>query len=185
MRLLHLLPIFFISLSAFAQNTSLTPSQTTDTLKKKPVSAWKRTNMVGFDLNEIAFFNWSPGGVSSVSGLLRGKFTRIKRTANTKFSNELLAKYGINKQENTESRKTDDEVKFTSTYGYKADSTSNWYHSAKFNYNTQFTNGYKYPNKDVAVSKSLAPAYTFFGIGAEYSVPEDKINVYLSPSISS
>lgn len=181
MRLLHLLLIFFISLSAFAQNTSLTPSQTTDTLKKKPVSAWKRTNMVGFDLNEIAFFNWSPGGVSSVSGLLRGKFTRIKRTANTKFSNELLAKYGINKQENTESRKTDDEVKFTSTYGYKADSTSNWYHSAKFNYNTQFTNGYKYPNKDVAVSKSLAPAYTFFGIGAEYSVPEDKINVYLSP----
>lgn len=181
MRIYFVLLTLFFSLPTFAQTTTILTSNPKDTLVKKPVSAWKRTNVVGFDLNEIAFINWSPGGVSSISAIGRGKFTRIKRTSNTKFSNELLVKYGLNKQEKTELRKTDDELKFTSTYGYKADSVSNWYHSAKFNFNTQLTNGYAYPNKDLAVSKALAPAYTFFGVGAEYSVPEDKINVYLSP----
>lgn len=177
---LYLITFVLFSISVSAQtNTILT--QPTDTIKKKVPSAWIRTNVVGFDLNEIAFINWSPGGVSSISALAKGRFTRQKRTSNTKFSNELLVRYGLNKQESTELRKTDDELKFTSTYGYKADSLSNWYHSAKLNFNTQFTNGYAYPNKDVAVSKSLAPAYTFFGVGAEYSNPEDRINLYFSP----
>ena len=181
MRLFIIAFTFIFSVPIFAQTTATTTQKPLDTIKNKAASNWVRKNAVGFDLSEIAFINWNPGGVSSISVLANGKFTRIKRTANTKFSNELLARYGLNKQEKTELRKTDDEVRFMSTYGYKADSTSNWYHSAKFNFNTQFTNGYAYPNKEVAVSKSFAPAYTFFGIGAEYSAPEDKVNVYLSP----
>ncbi len=181
MRLFIIVITFIFAVPTFAQTTTIITQKPKDTIKNKPASDWVRTNEVGFDLSEIAFINWSPGGVSSISALAKGKFTRIKRTSNTKFSNELLVRYGLNKQEKTELRKTDDELKFMSTYGYKADSLSNWYHSAKFNFNTQFTNGYAYPNTEVAVSKSFAPAYTFFGIGAEYSAPEDKVNVYLSP----
>ena len=181
MRLLYLLLLSLFSLTTFAQTSAILPEKQPDTINKKTASEWKKTNVVGFDLNEIAFVNWSTGGISSISGLAKGKFTRIKRTSNTKFSNELSFRYGVNKQENIEFRKTDDAVQFMSTYGYKQDSLSNWYHSAKFSYNTQFTNGYAYPNTDLPISKSLAPAYTFFGIGAEYSAPEDKVNVYLSP----
>ena len=64
---------------------------------------------------------------------------------------------------------------------YRQDTISNWYHSAKLNFNTQFTNGYSYPNTDKAISKPFAPAYIFLGIGAEYSNKEKKINVYISP----
>ncbi len=181
MRLFSIILLSLFSITTFGQSTTIIPEKQPDTLAKKAIPQWKRTNVVGFDLNEIAFINWSSGGVNSISGIAKGKFTRIKRTSNTKFSNELLFRYGVNKQEETEFRKTDDAVQFMSTYGYKRDSVSNWYHSAKFNYNTQFTNGYAYPNTDLPISKSLAPAYTFFGVGAEYSAPEDKINVYLSP----
>lgn len=137
--------------------------------------------MVGFDLSEIAFMNWNAGGVSSISGLLKGAFTRRYVREKYKWGNELLVRYGVNKQDGIELRKTDDAFQFTSTFGYRKDTITNWYHSAKFNFNTQFTNGYSYPNTDIAVSKPFAPAYTFLGAGAEYSNKPEKINIYLSP----
>ncbi len=137
--------------------------------------------MVGFDLSEIAFMNWNAGGVSSISGLLKGAFTRRYVREKYKWGNELLVRYGVNKQDGIELRKTDDAFQFTSTFGYRKDTITNWYHSAKFNFNTQFTNGYSYPNTTTAVSKPFAPAYTFLGAGAEYSNKPQKVNIYLSP----
>jgi len=136
---------------------------------------------VGFDLSEIAFMNWNAGGVSSVSGLVRGLFTRRYVRQKYRWGNELIVRYGVNKQDGVEWRKTDDAFQFTSTFGYRKDTISNWYHSAKFNFNTQFTNGYAYPNTTIAVSKPFAPAYTFLGAGAEYSNKSEKLNIYLSP----
>lgn len=155
-----------------------------DTLKTtKPVvvSHWEKKNTVGFDLNEIAFVNWSAGGTSSVSGLLKGNFTRRYTNDNIKWGNELIVRYGVNKQDGIEFRKTDDAFQFSSTFGYRKDTLSNWYHSAKLNFNTQFTSGYNYPNTSEAVSGPFAPAYTFLGVGAEYANKEKKINVYISP----
>lgn len=155
-----------------------------DTLKKTApvaVSHWEKKNIVGFDLNEIAFVNWSAGGISSVSGLLKGSFIRRYTTDNVKWGNELIVRYGVNKQDGIEFRKTDDAFQFTSTFGYRKDTLSNWYHSAKFNFNTQFTSGYSYPNIEESVSGPFAPAYTFLGVGAEYANKEKRINVYISP----
>ncbi len=95
--------------------------------------------------------------------------------------NELILRYGVNKQDGVELRKTDDAFQLNSTFGYRKDTVSNWYHSAKFNFNTQFTNGYSYPNTDKAISKPFAPAYLFLGIGAEYVNKVKKYSLYLSP----
>lgn len=168
--------VLLLSSTAFAQNI--------DSLfvTIKPIeSHWKQKNLVGVDLNDIVFVNWNAGGVSSVSGLVKGNFTRTFSEANQKWHNELIVRYGLNKQDGIEVRKTDDVFQFNSTYGYRKDSLSNWYHSAKFNFNTQFTNGYNYPNTNIAISKPFAPAYTFLGIGAEYMRKEKKFNLYLSP----
>lgn len=166
-------------------------SQTKDTIVtieqqvvvKIPVvtSPWQAKNTIGFDLSEIAFVNWNAGGVNSVSGLFKGNFSRIYSEKNLKWGNELIVRYGVNKQDGVELRKTDDVFQFTSTAGYRKDTLSNWYHSAKFSFNTQFTSGYNYPNTDLAISKPFAPAYTFLGIGAEYSNKERNENVYISP----
>jgi hypothetical protein len=146
-----------------------------------PVSPWKNKNTIGFDLNEIAFVNWSAGGTSSISGLFKGNFTRVYTTQKSKWVNELIVKYGINKQDGQTIRKSDDEFRINSTFGYRNNESSNWYHSAKFNFNTQFSNGYKYPNTDYAISKPFAPAYTFLGAGADYFDKAKKFDVYISP----
>ena len=146
-----------------------------------PVSAWQSKNTVGFDLSEIAFVNWNAGGVSSISGLLKGNFTRTYTSENSKWVNELIVRYGINKQDGLTIRKSDDELRFNSTFGYKKDPLSNWYYTCKINFNTQFSNGYKYPDNATPISKPFAPAYTFLGAGADYFDKENQFDVYISP----
>jgi outer membrane protease len=125
--------------------------------------------------------NWNAGGNNSISGLIKGQFIRTYTKENIHWKNELIMRYGINKQESQEVRKTDDQFAFNSTFGYKRDTISNWYYAGKFNFNTQFANGYAYPNVDLAISRPFAPAYAFLGIGAEYSRKDLNLNFYLSP----
>jgi hypothetical protein len=193
---------FFISISGFSQDTiqptlalefaPITKLKTTPTIvnviAKTPTripkiifSHWANKNTIGFDLNEIAFVNWNAGGVSSISGLLKGNFTRIRSQINSEWVNELIVRYGINKQDGLNIIKSDDEFRFNSTYGYRKDTLSNWYFSAKFNFKTQFTNGYKYPDTETPISKQFAPAYTFLGVGADYFNKEKQFDVYISP----
>jgi len=156
-------------------------SQVIRTEKNDTITNWKRTNTVGFDLKEIAFINWSAGGNNAISGLLKGNFIRQYKEGNMKWLNELIVRYGLNKVAGTEMRKTDDVLQFNSTLSYRNDSISSWSHSAKFNFGTQFTNGYAYPNTDLSISKPFAPAYTFLGAGAEYDNKKEKLNLYMSP----
>ncbi|RZJ66576.1 MAG: DUF3078 domain-containing protein [Flavobacterium sp.] len=165
--------LLFIGACAYSQDIKPIEIDTT--------SHWERKNTLGFDLSEIAFVNWSAGGVSSVTGLAKAIFVRKYDNKNIKWGNELIMRYGLNKQDGVEWRKTDDAFLFTSTFGYRKDTLSFWYYSAKLTFNTQFTSGYAYPNTSQAISKPFAPAYTFLGVGAEYSNKEKKVNVYLSP----
>lgn len=144
-------------------------------------SYWKKKNSIGFDLSQIAFVNWNAGGTSSVAGLFKGNFIRTRSDINSEWVNELSFRYGLNKQDDVEMRKSDDEFRFNSTYGYRKDTISNWYFSSKFNFKTQFTNGYKYPDTENPISKPFAPAYTFLGVGANYFLKKKNFDVYISP----
>lgn len=145
------------------------------------ISYWSKENKVGLDVSQISFVNWNAGGNNSISGLLKGEFIRTYTKDNIRWKNELIMRYGINKQERQEVRKTDDQFVFNSTFGYKKDTTSAWFYAGKFNFRTQFANGYNYPNTNLAISRPFAPAYSFLGIGAEYSRKDINFNLYLSP----
>ena len=165
--------LFFVYQSNFGQ---LINTELPDT-----ISYWSKENKVGLDISQITFVNWNAGGNNSISGLIKGQFIRTYTRENIHWKNELIMRYGINKQESQEVRKTDDQFAFNSTFGYKRDTISNWYYAGKFNFNTQFANGYAYPNVDLAISRPFAPAYAFLGIGAEYSRKDLNLNFYLSP----
>ena len=156
-------------------------SQTIRTKKPDSISNWKKINKVGLDFTQITFVNWSAGGNNSISGLAKGQFIRNYALDNKKWDNELIIRYGINKQESQDVRKTDDQINLNSTLGYRRDTISNWYYGGKFSFLTQFANGYSYPNVDQAISKPFAPAYIFLGVGAEYSRKDLGFNIYLSP----
>ena len=164
----------FNSVTFFAQDVVKTTLPDT-------ISHWEKKNTVGLDITQIAFVNWNAGGNSSISGLLKGNFLRKYQKGNLKWVNEMIIRYGVNKQDGVELRKTDDVFQVNSTLGYRKDTISNWYSSAKFNFNTQFTNGYAYPNTTKAISKPFAPAYIFLGVGSEYVNKPKKLNVYISP----
>lgn len=144
-------------------------------------SNWTKKNKVGLDISQITFLNWNAGGNTSISGLAKGNFIRKYQENNLVWNNELVVRYGINKQEGQDARKTDDQFLLNSTFGYRRDTISNWFHVAKFTFNTQFANGYSYPNTDLAISKPFAPAYIFLGIGAEYSRNDLNLELYMSP----
>lgn len=115
------------------------------------ISNWEKVNKVGLDFTQITFVNWSAGGNNSISGLVKGQFIRNYKYENFKWSNELLMRYGVNKQEGQDLRKTDDAVQLNSTMGYRTDTISNWFHGGKFTFQSQFANGYNYPNVNKAI----------------------------------
>jgi hypothetical protein len=145
------------------------------------ITYWEKSNVVGFDLNQVAFVNWSVGGNNSVAGIVKGNFIRKYAKGNIDWANELILKYGLNSQEGQETRKTDDQIQLNSTFGYRRDTLSNWYYSAKFNFNTQFSNGYAYPNTTEEISGPFSPAYIFLGIGTEYIRKDLGLTAYFSP----
>ncbi|WP_406683299.1 DUF3078 domain-containing protein [Seonamhaeicola sp. MEBiC1930] len=154
-------------------------------LKEKPKKydgpQWTNKNKATIDISEVAFVNWNSGGANSISGLLGIQSSRNYTDKYFSWRNNLNMRYGLNKQQSRELRKTDDLIELNSNLGYKPDSLSNWYYSARLNFRTQFANGFKYPNKDVPISRLMAPGYLFFGGGMEYGKRIDKLSVYFSP----
>ena len=153
-----------------------------DTLKKAPDPIWwAYNNSFAFDISEAAFVNWNAGGNNSITGLLKLSFEREYKRLYVLWKNKIRIRYGLNSQEDEKLRKTDDLFEINSTFGYRKDTLSNWYYSVKFNFRTQFTDGYNYPNTDTPISRFFAPAYLFLGAGAQYELKQDQFFIYLSP----
>ena len=148
----------------------------------RPPSFWEKENEFGFSMSEVAFVNWNAGGDNSVSGIGSLKFVRNYKFRYIQWNNELVMRYGINAQEGREVRKTDDQVRISSQFGYRNDTITPWYYSAKGKFNTQFTDGFKYPDTDNPISRFMAPGYLFLGGGASYIPEGKKFNLYLSPA---
>lgn len=152
----------------------------TNKLAEDPIW-WKNRNSFGLDISEAAFLNWNAGGNNSVSGLIKVNLYRSYKKIHTLWNNELFIRYGLNSQQDREVRKTDDKLQVNSTFGYRKDTLTNWYYSVKFNFNTQFTDGFSYPNIEKPISRLFAPAYLFFGAGAYYDLKKESFSLYLSP----
>jgi len=142
---------------------------------------WVNQNSIGLDINEVAFLNWSAGGENSISGLLKINFNRTYENERLLWKSEMRMRYGINMQEGRELRKTNDELRLNSSFGYRSYLGSDWYYTMKFNFYTQFTDGYKYPDTENPISRFFAPAYLFFGAGAQYNLKPKHFTVYMSP----
>jgi len=142
---------------------------------------WSRKNAVGVNFNEVAFVNWNAGGNNSISALFFGSFERNFQKKLLSWKTNASLRYGLNAQEGRELRKTEDQIVFNSTFGYRQNLTSNFRYSAKFNFNTQFASGYRYPDTKKPISSFMAPGYVFLGIGSEYTAPNEDLIIYLSP----
>ncbi|MEO9511030.1 MAG: DUF3078 domain-containing protein [Flavobacteriaceae bacterium] len=146
-----------------------------------PTSFWHKKNEFGLNINEVAFVNWNAGGDNSVSALANVSFTRNYKFRYLNWNNELRLHYGLNAQEGRQLRKTDDQIRVSSTISFRKDTITNWYYSVKANFNTQFSNGFKYPDTDNPISRFMSPGYLFLGAGISYIPEGKKFNLYISP----
>lgn len=142
---------------------------------------WVQKNRASVDISEVTFVNWNAGGSNSISALLGLNSSLNYKYKDFYWTNKSKVRYGLHKQEDQKLRKTEDIIELSSNIGYRQDSLTNWFFSAQFNFKTQFTNGYKYPNRERAISKFLAPGYMFVGAGAEYGKDMEKFSFYFSP----
>ncbi|WP_369048893.1 DUF3078 domain-containing protein [Tenacibaculum sp. UWU-22] len=172
-----LLTSYFSILHAQSSSVFFKKLQKTDSLR------WINTNKANIDISEVSFINWSSGGSNSIAGRLGLNSEIIYRNKNKDlvWISNLRVRYGVNKQEKQDIRKTDDVLEINSNLGYRTKPLSNWFYSAKLSFKTQFTNGYKYAKVNQIISKLMAPGYLFFGTGVEFGENIEKFSLYLSP----
>ncbi|MEH6618474.1 DUF3078 domain-containing protein [Maribacter arcticus] len=144
-------------------------------------SFWEKENSFGINVSEVAFVNWNAGGDNAVSGLGFLKFARKYKFSHFQWDNNLELRYGLNAQDGRKLRKTEDVIRLSSNLGFRKDTISNWFYSVQLNFNTQFSNGYKYPDRETPISRFMAPGYLLFGAGTSFITKDQKFNLYLSP----
>lgn len=142
---------------------------------------WTQENKASFDLSEVAFVNWNSGGSNSITALLGIASILNYEQNHFKWKNTANIRYGINRQQEQDLRKTEDLFELSSAVSYRRDTLSNWFFSGGFNFKTQITNGYNYPDKKQPISQFMAPGYLYFGGGAEYGKNIETFSCYLSP----
>jgi hypothetical protein len=155
---------FFLTLGVYAQ---------TDTIKH-----WTKGGSTSLTFNQVSLSNWAAGGESALSGtaILNPSANYKKNSA--AWDNSLDLRYGLMRNSSKEVRKNEDKIELTSKFGYKA--IGKLYYSILFNYKTQFTDGYNYPNDSVVVSRFNAPGYVSTSLGMDYK-PADYFSLFLSP----
>jgi len=141
-------------------------------------SYWKLGGLGSLNISQVSLTNWAAGGESSYSGniLINGLANYNK--GKSSWENLLIFGYGLMKQGDVGLKKTDDRIDFSSKYGRLA--FKNWFYTAMLSFNTQFTEGYAYPNDSIYISKFMAPGYINLSIGMDYK-PSEHFNVYISP----
>jgi hypothetical protein len=140
-------------------------------------SGWKKGGVIVLNLSQISLTNWAAGGENSFSANeLFSVFANYKR-GNLAWDNSVDIGYGFMNQEG-KTKKTDDKVDILSKIGKKA--SKNLYYAALFNFKTQMTPGYHYPNDSVKISNLLAPGYFVGALGMDFK-PNGYISAFLAP----
>ncbi len=143
----------------------LSPIALFSTEKADSIKSWNFGGLASFNFSQVSLTNWAAGGKSSSSGVaIFNVFGNYKKD-NLSWENSLDMGYGLLKEQDNEVVKSNDKFDLNSKYGVKK--TEKLYISTLFNFKTQFTPGYKYPNTTDAISKLLAPAYITLSIVAD------------------
>ncbi len=147
---------------------------------KKDTSYWKKKTQYGANFSNAGFSNWSPGGQNATGFTVFFNTKREYAKAKTTWVNDLQMQYGLLDNGNG-FRKSIDRLFFDSKVGYKISPT--WSLVGVFNFQSQFTSGYKYgdvPAKDIKISNFLSPAYITESIGFEWR-PKPFFSMVASP----
>ena len=132
----------------------------------------------GLNINQLALSNWAAGGESSLAGKAFANFALVYRKK--RFEQKLVGNFALGFSRYADKRLEKQDDKIDLTYSLLLTSKSQWNLSAVATFNTQFANGYKYPDTTV-ISTFFAPAYLTLSGGYTYRTKDENIQVFFSP----
>lgn len=133
----------------------------------------------GLNINQLALSNWAAGGENAWTGKAFANFALIYHKK--RFEQKLVGAFafGISRFGDKRIEKQDDKIDLT--YSLSLDSKTQWNISAVATFNTQFANGYKYPNDSTIISTFFSPAYLTVSAGYSYKTKDEHLQVFMSP----
>ncbi len=171
LKLSTVIVFLIISLSTFAQKGNRDRILTRD-------STWRSNGVFTLNMGQTSFTNWASGGENQINlnTILHYRLRYAK--SNAAWENIIEAQYGSYLYSDFRTKKTTDQLNFTSKFGY--DASKKWKYSYYLSLKTQFSKGYKYPNDSVPVSGFMAPGYFMAGLGMDY-YPIKELSILVSP----
>lgn len=157
-----------LSLTAVAQDPAL------------PDTLWKFSGTTALNLSQLSLTNWAAGGDNSLSGNILINLSANYAKDKTSWENKLILGYGLIKQGDDPTRKSDDQIDFASKLGIKAG--EKWFYTALVGFRSQFAPGYDRPGDAdrMKISNFMAPGYLNISLGMDYK-PSDAFSLLLSP----
>jgi hypothetical protein len=133
----------------------------------------------GLNINQLALSNWAAGGENSWAGKAFANFSLVYHKR--KFEQKLVGAmaFGISRFANKRIEKQDDKIDLS--YSLTLNGKTQWNLSGVVTFNTQFANGYKYPNDSTVISTFFAPAYLTLSMGYSYKTKNERFQILLSP----
>jgi hypothetical protein len=162
--------VFTLSLIGYLSINNVVAQDSTnvsDSLIKIP-SNWKTSNIFGLNVTQSSFVNWAAGGRNNIAalGFINSNYNYSKERS--KWNNEMrLALGGVQYFDEPRMQKTDDQVMLSTNYGFRI--KEKWYYSVLGDFRTQFMDGYVFPNDSIPMSRFMAPGYSIFSLGIDYT----------------
>jgi hypothetical protein len=143
-------------------------------------SYWKSKYESAIGFSQTALYNWVKGGekTSFSSNIILNVFKDYSKK-NFTLNNYMGIAYGVARMQSIRQlRKTDDKINFFTKVGFSA--SKHWDYTGFFEFKSQFSEGFAYPNDSVHISGFMAPAYFQLSMGMNYK-PADYFSVLFSP----
>ncbi len=142
-------------------------------------TSWKSKYEFSLGLSQTTFTNWAAGGENAFAGNAMINIYKDYAKGKVSWNNYLGLAYGLTYAQTTDPlwRKSNDKMNLVSKGGIYA--WKNWDYAALFEFRSQFTEGYNYPDPDY-ISKFFAPGYFQFSLGMNYK-PVEYFSVFISP----
>jgi len=151
-----------------------------DTIPK----TWKTGGLFNGTVGQTSLTNWAAGGDQfsiNANGLLN--LFAFYKNGRHSWDNSLDLELGYVNTTSLGTRKTNDRIDLVSKYGCQL--FDHWFLTGLFNFRSQFTDGFSYPNDTTKLKTStfMAPAYVIVSLGMDWK-PKDNISIFISPVTS-
>jgi hypothetical protein len=144
---------------------------------------WKFSGTTSLNLSQLSLTNWAAGGDNSLSGNALINLSANYAKEKTNWENSLTLGFGLIKQGDDPTRKSNDQIDLASKLGVKA--SDKWLYTGLLGFKTQFAEGYDNPGEldRLTISNFMAPGYLNFSLGMDYK-PSEVFSLFLAPLAS-